>query len=330
MYRGSRLAASFLLFLTGSAATAIALGVAPAAVGGAWPLALLVIVFGIAHFVALVRDRPRPRVGPAARDHDRRDRRRRLVRRPGRDRPRRESVRRPVGRERHGPRRLDAGDVPPARDQRGPGPVRRLAAPLRLVAHATAEGRRLGLSRRTTLARWRCAPRSRIASALARGAPGRLASLARPRRMQSGECRERKLPPVTEPALFDLAGGMPFFESLVGRFYEGVASDPALLRRLPRARRPGRRPPPADAVPRPVLGRPDDLRRGARPSPPPDAPRAVRDRARASATRGFAHARGDRLDGPAARRRGPAPRLLRHGRRGDAQPRLRIAAGPNP
>ena len=53
MYRGSRLAASFLLFLTGSAATAIAFGVAPAAVGGAWPLALLVIVFGIAHFVAL-------------------------------------------------------------------------------------------------------------------------------------------------------------------------------------------------------------------------------------------------------------------------------------
>jgi hypothetical protein len=53
MYRGSRLAASFLLVLTGSAATAIGFGVAPAAVGGAWPLALLVIVFGIAHFVAL-------------------------------------------------------------------------------------------------------------------------------------------------------------------------------------------------------------------------------------------------------------------------------------
>ena len=53
MYRGSRLAASFLLVLTGSAATAIGFGVAPAAVGGAWPLALLAIVFGIAHFVAL-------------------------------------------------------------------------------------------------------------------------------------------------------------------------------------------------------------------------------------------------------------------------------------
>src|SRR6476660_7617425 len=53
MYRGSRLAASFLLFLTGSAATAIGFGVVPQAVGSAWYLALIVAVFGIAHFVAL-------------------------------------------------------------------------------------------------------------------------------------------------------------------------------------------------------------------------------------------------------------------------------------
>jgi hemoglobin len=34
---------------------------------------------------------------------------------------------------------------------------------------------------------------------------------------------------VTEPAsLYDRAGGMPFFEALVGRFYEGVAGDPVL------------------------------------------------------------------------------------------------------
>jgi hemoglobin len=32
-----------------------------------------------------------------------------------------------------------------------------------------------------------------------------------------------------EPSLFDAAGGMPFFESLVGRFYDGVAADPGLL-----------------------------------------------------------------------------------------------------
>src|SRR4029450_8263177 len=54
MYRGSRLAASFLLFLTGSAVTTIGLGVAPTAVGGAWPLAALVVTFGVGHFVALV------------------------------------------------------------------------------------------------------------------------------------------------------------------------------------------------------------------------------------------------------------------------------------
>ena len=29
-------------------------------------------------------------------------------------------------------------------------------------------------------------------------------------------------------SLYDAAGGMPFFEALVGRFYEGVAADPGL------------------------------------------------------------------------------------------------------
>ena len=32
-----------------------------------------------------------------------------------------------------------------------------------------------------------------------------------------------------EISLYDTAGGMPFFESLVERFYAGVASDPVLL-----------------------------------------------------------------------------------------------------
>jgi hemoglobin len=31
-----------------------------------------------------------------------------------------------------------------------------------------------------------------------------------------------------EPSLYERAGGMPFFERLVGRFYEGVAEDPVL------------------------------------------------------------------------------------------------------
>lgn len=32
-----------------------------------------------------------------------------------------------------------------------------------------------------------------------------------------------------ERSLYELAGGMPFFERLVGRFYDGVAQDPVLL-----------------------------------------------------------------------------------------------------
>lgn len=55
MYRGSRLAASFLLVLTGSAVGAFGLGVLPRAIGpgGAWILVPIVVAFGIAHFVAL-------------------------------------------------------------------------------------------------------------------------------------------------------------------------------------------------------------------------------------------------------------------------------------
>jgi hemoglobin len=34
---------------------------------------------------------------------------------------------------------------------------------------------------------------------------------------------------MTEPSLYELVGGMPFFERLVDRFYEGVATDAILL-----------------------------------------------------------------------------------------------------
>ena len=34
--------------------------------------------------------------------------------------------------------------------------------------------------------------------------------------------------------MFEAAGGMPFFEALVDRFYEGVATDPVLLRLYPK------------------------------------------------------------------------------------------------
>ena len=33
----------------------------------------------------------------------------------------------------------------------------------------------------------------------------------------------------TNGSLYEAAGGMPFFEALVGRFYDGVAGDPELL-----------------------------------------------------------------------------------------------------
>ena len=38
---------------------------------------------------------------------------------------------------------------------------------------------------------------------------------------------------IAEPSLYDEAGGMPFFEALVDRFYEGVAGDPVLLALYP-------------------------------------------------------------------------------------------------
>ncbi|HEY8438455.1 MAG TPA: hypothetical protein VIK65_07555 [Candidatus Limnocylindrales bacterium] len=55
MFRGSRLAASFLLVLTGLAAAATALFVVPpaAARGLAWPIVPLAIAAAVLHFVAL-------------------------------------------------------------------------------------------------------------------------------------------------------------------------------------------------------------------------------------------------------------------------------------
>jgi hemoglobin len=38
---------------------------------------------------------------------------------------------------------------------------------------------------------------------------------------------------VAETTLYEAVGGMPFFEALVDRFYEGVASDPELLALYP-------------------------------------------------------------------------------------------------
>lgn len=38
---------------------------------------------------------------------------------------------------------------------------------------------------------------------------------------------------LDQQSLYDAAGGMPFFEALVGRFYDGVAIDPILGRLYP-------------------------------------------------------------------------------------------------
>ncbi len=40
---------------------------------------------------------------------------------------------------------------------------------------------------------------------------------------------------VSTASLYDLAGGMPFFEGLVGRFYAAVADDPVLRALYPEA-----------------------------------------------------------------------------------------------
>jgi hemoglobin len=40
---------------------------------------------------------------------------------------------------------------------------------------------------------------------------------------------------TVEPSLYDAAGGMPFFERLVSRFYEGVETDPTLRPLYPEA-----------------------------------------------------------------------------------------------
>lgn len=47
--------------------------------------------------------------------------------------------------------------------------------------------------------------------------------------------RIRRLERVSDQQvpLYDAVGGMPFFEELVDRFYDGVASDPVLLRLYP-------------------------------------------------------------------------------------------------
>lgn len=60
---------------------------------------------------------------------------------------------------------------------------------------------------------------------------GGLAQLERPDPVTDRSHAGGILADVIDPqasSLYDRAGGMPFFETLVGRFYDGVATDPVL------------------------------------------------------------------------------------------------------
>ena len=114
MYRGSRLAASFLLFFTGTAATAIGLAVVPSLVER---LADRRARHRVRHrpLPRTVRNRPRLANGAARWRYHRRSRGRHLLRRFVRDRDGRQPLRRQHAaaaagpRQRHRPRRLVAG-----------------------------------------------------------------------------------------------------------------------------------------------------------------------------------------------------------------------------
>ena len=119
----------------------------------------------------------------------------------------------------------------------------------------------------------------------------------------------------SRPTLFEVVGGEPFFRRLVDAFYDGVAGDDVLVRLYPEAPDLTGRPAAAAAVPRAVLGRPDDVLRRARPPPPAPAPPAVPHRARGARPLARAH------DGGRSRWRRPScpTRRCRRGGGADAQ-----------
>lgn len=53
--------------------------------------------------------------------------------------------------------------------------------------------------------------------------------------MQSDDGETEDLAPAAAQTIYEAAGGMPFFEALVGRFYQNVASDPILRALYPEA-----------------------------------------------------------------------------------------------
>ena len=112
---------------------------------------------------------------------------------------------------------------------------------------------------------------------------------------------------------------MPFFERLVGRFYDGIATDPVVRPLYPEEDLAGARHRLTLFLAQ-YWGGPRTLRPRARPSAPPDASLPVRHRPGATRPLAVPHARGDRRVCPAARRRRGARALLRERRRSDAEP----------
>src|SRR5207247_1214509 len=125
--------------------------------------------------------------------------------------------------------------------------------------------------------------------------------------------------------VYERVGGLPFFERLVDRFYEGVAGDPVLLRLYPHPE--DLRPAPTPlAVPGSVLGRAHDLLPRARASEAPDTSRPVRDRSGGTRPLARPYAGGGRVAGPSAGHPTRARGVFRDGRRVDAEPLLSLGS----
>ena len=99
---------------------------------------------------------------------------------------------------------------------------------------------------------------------------------------------------------YDEVGGAPTFRALVDALLRRGPHRPGAARRCTR-RTTGPAPRPGCAVPRAVLGRSDDLLRGARPPAAAHAARAVRDRPGRARRLAAPHARRGRLPGPRRR-----------------------------
>ena len=125
---------------------------------------------------------------------------------------------------------------------------------------------------------------------------------------------------LSETTVYDAAGGMPFFEQLVAHFYDGVASDPVLRPLYPDDLAPSTRH--LTLFLAQYWGGPTtyDAERGHPRLRMRHAPFAI---GPAERDRWLVHMRAAiSTMAPARTRRAGAPRVLRDGGRGDAEPGL--------